>query len=98
MLYWLLISFQDSLSAFNVFRYITFRSGMAALTALLFVLLMGKPFIRYIQRKQYGQAVRDDGPETHLKKQGTPTMGGVLILMGLSLGCLLWADLSNPYI
>ncbi len=71
---------------------------MAALTALLFVLVMGRPFIRYIQSKQYGQAVRDDGPQSHLKKQGTPTMGGVLILLGLSLGCLLWADLSNPYI
>jgi phospho-N-acetylmuramoyl-pentapeptide-transferase len=97
MLYWLLTELQESYSFLNVFRYITFRSGLAALTSLVLVLWMGKPFIRYIQRKQYGQAVRDDGPETHLKKQGTPTMGGVLILFGLSAGTLLWADLANPY-
>lgn len=98
MLYWLLVSLQDSFSAFNVFRYISFRSGMAAFTSILIVLLLGKPFIRFIQRKQYGQAVRDDGPQSHLKKQGTPTMGGLLILFGLSGGTLLWADLSNPYV
>ena len=98
MLYWLLVSFQEHFSAFNVFRYITFRSGMAALTALVVVLVMGKPYIRWVQKKQYGQAVRDDGPQTHLKKQGTPTMGGLLILAGLSAGVLLWADLSNAYV
>lgn len=71
---------------------------MAALTALIVVVALGKPFIRMIQARQYGQAVRDDGPESHLKKQGTPTMGGVLILLGLSAGVLLWCDLSNPYV
>lgn len=91
MLYWLFDSF-------NLFRYITFRSGMAALTSLLFVLLFGKAYIRLIKRKQYGQAVRSDGPQAHLKKEGTPTMGGVLIVAGLSLGTLLWSDLSNPYV
>jgi phospho-N-acetylmuramoyl-pentapeptide-transferase len=98
MLYWLLYSFEGSFSVLNVFRYITFRSGMAALTSFLFVIFLGKPFINYVRRKQYGQAIRDDGPQTHLKKKGTPTMGGVLILLGLSIGTLLWADLSNPYV
>jgi phospho-N-acetylmuramoyl-pentapeptide-transferase len=98
MLYWLFLSFQEQFPLFNVFRYITFRSGMAAVTALLVVLVLGKPFIRWVQRKQYGQAVRDDGPQTHLKKNGTPTMGGVLIIAGLTAGVLLWADLSNAYI
>jgi len=95
MLYWLLYSLESSYSFFNVFRYITFRSGMAAVTAFLFVIIAGKPFIEWIRRRQYGQAVRDDGPQTHLKKKGTPTMGGLLIIGGMSLGTLLWADLSN---
>jgi phospho-N-acetylmuramoyl-pentapeptide-transferase len=98
MLYWLLYSFESTFSILNVFRYITFRSGMAALTGLVFVLALGHPFIRLIQRKQFGQAVRDDGPQSHLKKKGTPTMGGVLIIAGLSLGTLLWADLSNVFV
>ncbi len=98
MLYWYLAQFESQFTSFNVFRYLTFRSGLAALTALLFVLFLGKPFIRLIQRKQYGQAVRDDGPQSHLKKKGTPTMGGVLIVGGLSVGTLLWADLRNVYV
>ena len=95
MLSWLLIQLGHDLSLFNVFRYITFRSGMAALTSFLIVLVFGSPFIRLIQSKQFGQAVRDDGPQSHLKKRGTPTMGGVLIIIGLSVGTLLWGDLSN---
>ncbi len=98
MLYWLFTEFFMSVPAFNVFRYITFRSGMAALTAFLIVLVFGRQYIRWIRNKQYGQAVRDDGPQSHLKKKGTPTMGGLLIIVGLSLGTLLWADLSNTYI
>ncbi len=98
MLYWFLAQFQSQLSFLNVFRYITFRSGMAALTAFLVVIFLGKPFIAWVKKRQYGQAVRDDGPQSHLKKQGTPTMGGLLIVLGLSVGTLLWADLSNPYI
>jgi phospho-N-acetylmuramoyl-pentapeptide-transferase len=98
MLYWFLYSFETRLSVLNVFRYITFRSGMAAVTAFLFVILTGRPFIDWIRRRQYGQAIRDDGPQTHLKKKGTPTFGGVLIVAGLSVGTLLWADLSNPNI
>lgn len=98
MLYWLLYSLESHFSFFNVFKYITFRSGLAALTAFLFVLFLGKPFIEAIKRRQFGQAVRTDGPQTHLKKQGTPTMGGVLVVMGFSVGTLLWADLANVYI
>jgi len=98
MLYLLLLKLQPQLSFINVFRYITFRSGMAALTAFLVVILFGGPFIRWVKRKQYGQSVRTDGPQSHLKKQGTPTMGGLLIVLGLSVGTLLWGDLANPYI
>jgi phospho-N-acetylmuramoyl-pentapeptide-transferase len=98
MLYWLLLQFQPQVSFLNVFRYITFRSGMGALTAFLVVMVLGQPFINWVKRKQYGQAVRSDGPQSHLKKQGTPTMGGLLIVLGLSVGTLLWGDLSNPYI
>lgn len=98
MLYWLLLYLEPHSAFFNVFRYITFRSGMAALTAFLFTMAFGRPFIDLIRRKQYGQAVRDDGPQSHLKKKGTPTMGGVLIIAGLSIGTLLWADLSNMYV
>lgn len=97
MLYWLYRSFEH-LFIFNVFKYQSFRSGVAAMVALAFVILSGKPFIRLIQRKQFGQAVRDDGPQTHLKKRGTPTMGGVLIIIGLTLGTLVGANLSNPYV
>jgi phospho-N-acetylmuramoyl-pentapeptide-transferase len=98
MLYWLLLQLQPQLSFLNVFRYITFRSGMGALTAFLVVISLGQPFIEWVKRRQYGQAVRSDGPQTHLKKQGTPTMGGLLIVLGLSVGTLLWGDLANPYI
>jgi len=98
MLYSLLLHFQEELSFLNVFRYITFRSGMAALTSFVFVIICGKPYINWVRSKQYGQAVRTDGPQTLLKKQGTPTMGGLLILGGLSVGTLLWCDLANPYI
>ena len=83
---------------FNVFRYITFRSGLAAITAFLIVGLFGRPFIQLIKKKQYGQAIRDDGPQSHLKKKGTPTMGGVLILAGVTAGTLLWGDLTNAYV
>ena len=95
MLYWLYQILGDN-TFFNVLRYQSFRSGVAALVSLVFVVLAGKPYIRLIQMKQYGQAVRLDGPETHHKKRGTPTMGGVLIILGLTLGTLLGANLTNP--
>ncbi len=99
MLYWL-TEFSDGGDVFNLFRYITFRSGGAFFTALVFGFLFGRPLINLLKRRQgNGQPIRDDGPESHLEtKQGTPTMGGVLILGALLVSSLLWARLDNPYI
>lgn len=82
----------------RVFQYITFRSIIAALTALLLVLLLGPSFIARLMKLQIGQVVRHDGPQTHLKKSGTPTMGGALIIIAIVISVLLWADLSNYFI
>ncbi len=95
MLYHLLYSLHSHFSALNVFRYITFRSIGSALTAFLIVFFVGPWFIRKLQEMQIGQVIRDDGPESHLSKQGVPTMGGVLILGAMTLSTLLWADLTN---
>lgn len=99
MLYWL-IELSDGGDFFNLFRYITFRSGGAFFTALIFGFLFGRPLINLLKKHQSnGQPIRDDGPESHLlTKQGTPTMGGVLILGALFVSTLLWARLDNPYI
>lgn len=100
MLYHLLAPLSDTVSALNVFRYITFRSGGAVMTALVLSFLLGPRVIRWLKRKQReGQPIRTDGPESHLlTKKGTPTMGGVLILLALAFATLLWADLSNGYV
>ncbi|MBY0370830.1 phospho-N-acetylmuramoyl-pentapeptide-transferase [bacterium] len=98
MLYHLLYPLRVDFNAFNVFRYITFRTLCAGLTALVLTLALGPLFIRLMSRYQLGQQVRDDGPQSHLKKQGTPTMGGILILASVLISTLLWADLTNPYI
>ncbi len=87
-----------SLPVLNVFRYITFRSIYATLTALALVLLLGPSLIVMLRRMQIGQEVRDDGPQSHFSKKGTPTMGGVLIFGALLVSVLLWADLSNKYV
>lgn len=92
MLYWLLQQTDLAISS------LTLRSLFAVITAFLIVLFGGKPVINYLRTLKYGQAVRDDGPKTHLAKQGTPTMGGVLILVAIGVATLLWADLSNPYV
>ena len=84
--------------AFSVFNYITLRAALATLTALAFGLLLGPWVIRRLAALKIGQAVRDDGPQTHLVKKGTPTMGGALILLVLGLSTLLWADLDNRFI
>jgi len=89
---------QDDFSFFRVFNYITFRAVMATLTALLIGLAAGPWVIRKLTTLKMGQAVRTDGPQTHLVKSGTPTMGGVLILIGIFVSCMLWADLSNRFI
>jgi len=82
----------------NVLNYITLRTVLAVLTALFFSLALGPMVIRWLAAKKIGQAVRVDGPETHLSKSGTPTMGGVLILISVALSTLLWSDLSNRYV
>jgi len=89
---------QDDFSFFRVFNYITFRAVMATLTALLIGLAAGPWVIRKLSQLKIGQAVRSDGPQSHLVKSGTPTMGGVLILIGIFVSCVLWADLSNRFI
>jgi phospho-N-acetylmuramoyl-pentapeptide-transferase len=85
-------------SGFNVFQYLTLRAIMAVLTALGVALILGPKMIRALTNLKMGQPIRDDGPQSHLVKAGTPTMGGVLILLGITLGTLLWSDLSNHYI
>ena len=95
MLYHFLYPLHIHLSVFNVFRYITFRTIGGALTAFLIIFVIGPWFIRKLQQMQIGQVVRDDGPESHMSKQGVPTMGGVLILSAMSVSILLWADLTN---
>jgi phospho-N-acetylmuramoyl-pentapeptide-transferase len=89
---------QDDFGFLRVFNYITFRAVMATVTALLIGLAAGPWVIRKLTALKMGQAVRTDGPQTHLVKSGTPTMGGVLILIGIFVSCMLWADLSNRFI
>ena len=95
MLYWLTQLLQGQYHAFRVFQYLTFRSILAALTALLVGLFFGPLTIRWLRGLQVGQMVRDDGPKSHLSKAGTPTMGGVLILLAVSVSVLLWGDLRQ---
>ncbi|MEP3265800.1 MAG: phospho-N-acetylmuramoyl-pentapeptide-transferase [Hyphomicrobiales bacterium] len=96
----LLSEYSDSFPILNVFRYITFRGGLATVTAMLVVFLFGPMIIKSLRVRQgKGQPIRDDGPQTHIiAKAGTPTMGGLMILLGLFVSTLLWADLSNPYV
>ena len=98
MIYHLLYPLHTSISAFNVFRYITFRTIYASLTAFFICFLLGPWVIKRLQQMQVGQFIRDDGPETHYKKSGTPTMGGVLIIGAVVAATLLWANLTNFYI
>ena len=98
MLYHLLYALRDEVSAFNVFRYITFRSAYAALTALVICFVVGPLFIRFMTHVKAGQYVRSEGPKSHHAKAGTPTMGGILIHLAIVVATLLWADLENPYI
>ena len=100
MLFNLLYPLAEDFSLFNLFRYLTFRTGAAVMTALLISFVFGPFLIRWLRSKQgHGQPIRDDGPARHIvAKQGTPTMGGVLILLALSVSTLLWADLSNRFV
>ena len=99
MLYSFLISLVDQFSVFNVFGYLTFRTGLSVISSLIIIFLIGGPFIKFIESHKITGPIREDGPTDHIvKKVGTPTMGGVLILIGILFGTLLWADLSNSYI
>jgi phospho-N-acetylmuramoyl-pentapeptide-transferase len=98
MLYWL-AEYLDFAGVFNLARYLTFRAGAAVATALIIGLLIGPKFISMLRLRQgKGQPIRDDGPQTHLAKVGTPTMGGLMILIAISTAMLLWMDLSNLYV
>ena len=100
MLYNLLYPLADTFQLFNLFKYLTFRSGGAVLTSLLLSFMMGPRLIRWLKKKQgKGQPIREDGPASHLlTKQGTPTMGGVMILLSVTVSTLLWADITNAYV
>lgn len=98
MLIWLAEWLQQFDAGFNVFSYLTLRAILSTLTALLMAVLIGPAMIRWLQNMQIGQTVRNDGPQSHLSKSGTPTMGGLLILAAILTSTLLWADLSNRYV
>ncbi len=98
MLYHLFSALDDYVSVFNVFRYITFRTAYASGTGLMICLFLGPWMIRRLREFQVGQQVRDDGPKAHQSKSGTPTMGGLLIIISILVPTLLWADLTNPYV
>jgi len=99
MLYNLILELVDKYTFLNVFKYLTFRTGLAMFTSMLVVLLVGTPFINFFSARKILNPIREDGPTEHIiKKIGTPTMGGVLILLGLFSGILLWGDLSSSYI
>jgi phospho-N-acetylmuramoyl-pentapeptide-transferase len=98
MLYHLLYPLHTTLSVFNVFRYITFRTIYASLTAFFICFLLGPWIIQKLSSKQVGQYIRDDGPQSHLSKAGTPTMGGVLIVFSIVISTLLWSDLTNYFV
>ncbi|CCW31417.1 phospho-N-acetylmuramoyl-pentapeptide-transferase [Xenorhabdus nematophila] len=98
MLVWLAEYLVQYHTGFNVFSYLTFRAIVGLLTALFIALWMGPTLIAYLQKLQIGQVVRDNGPESHFSKRGTPTMGGLLILFSITISILLWARLNNPYV
>lgn len=98
MLVWL-AQYQDQYQFLNLFNYITFRTGGAIVTAMIVAFAIGAPFIRWLRKVQgKGQPIREDGPQTHLLKKGTPTMGGFIILISIGIASFLWADLRNPYV
>ncbi len=96
MLYYLFYAFHEQIGALNVFRYATFRSALAALSALVISLACGPMFIRMLRRRQIGQEIREEGPASHQAKKGTPTMGGLLILIAIAVPALAWVHPLNP--
>ena len=99
MLYNLLTPLAKDFLVFNLFNYITFRTGGAIMTALVICFIIAPPMIRWLKKLQkQGQPIREDGPQTHFSKAGTPTMGGLMILISVTISTFLWADLSNPFV
>lgn len=98
MIIWLSNFLEQYFPFFRLFEYLSFRAILSIITALSISLWMGPKLIRWLQSLQIGQVVRDDGPESHFSKRGTPTMGGIMILTAISVTVLLWADLTNPYV
>src|SRR4026209_292146 len=98
MLYYLLYPLREHISGFNVFRYITFRTAWAAITALVISFILGPWLIERMRRIKLGQYIREEGPKSHQVKAGTPTMGGILINIAIVIPTILWADIFNPYI
>ncbi|MCE9624984.1 MAG: phospho-N-acetylmuramoyl-pentapeptide-transferase [Deltaproteobacteria bacterium] len=98
MLYYFLYPLRTEFIVFNLFKYITFRTFGALMTAMVLYLFLGKRFINYLRKNQVGQFIRDEGPKTHFNKKGTPTMGGLLILFCLGVSVLLWGNLENAYL
>lgn len=98
MLYWLLVPLRAEFFFFNVFRYITVRTALAGLTALFLTFFLSPKIIRFLRKRQLGQEIRKDGPAAHLNKKGTPSMGGIIIILTTSLATLLWGNFSNLYV
>ena len=99
MLYQFLLNFVDTFSFLNVFKYLTFRTGLSVVTSLIVVFIIGGPLIKIFSEKMITGPIRQDGPIDHIvKKSGTPTMGGVIIIIGIISSTLLWADLTNIYV
>ena len=99
MLYNFFSSLTENYSFLNVFKYITFRTGLSVITSFIIVFIIGEPLIRIFQKNQISGPIRQDGPIDHIvKKSGTPTMGGLIIILGIFLGTFLWADLKNIYV
>ena len=99
MLFSLLTSLIDQYSFLNVFKYLTFRTGLSVVTSLVVVFIIGGPLIKFFSEKMITGPIRQDGPIDHIiKKSGTPTMGGVIIIIGIISGTLLWSDLNNIYV
>ncbi|MFA5352593.1 MAG: phospho-N-acetylmuramoyl-pentapeptide-transferase [Thermodesulfovibrionales bacterium] len=98
MLYELLLRLIPHFSPLNVFKYITFRTSLAALTSLILTFIIAPPVIRWLKQISMTQQIRDDGPKTHYSKAGTPTMGGVIIIASIALSMLMWGNFRNPYI
>ncbi len=98
MLYWLLVPLRDQFFFFNVFRYITVRAALAGITALVLSFLLGPGLIRLLRKKQIGQEIRADGPQSHFAKKGTPSMGGLLIILCTIVPTFLWGNLGNLYV